>query len=29
MAIRVLLHMNKLKDFESWLEKQSAYVMEM
>lgn len=26
MAIRVLLHMNKLKDFESWLEKQGYMI---
>lgn len=27
MAIRVLLHMNKLKDFESWLEKQGYMIL--
>lgn len=27
MAIRALLHMNKLKDFESWLEKQGYIIL--
>ena len=27
MAIRALLHMNKLKDFESWLEKQGYMIL--
>lgn len=27
MAIRTLLHMNKLKDFESWLEKQGYMIL--
>ena len=28
MAIRALLHMNKLKDFESWLEKQGYMILQ-